>query len=218
MSQRKTSTPDSSVGLLRGEVTVGCVRLHYAEAGRGEPVVLLHGFPEFWYSWRHQLPALADAGFRAVAPDLRGYNESDRPAGRRRLPRRAARRGRGGADPLACGGRACVVGHDWGGVLAWRLAAIHPGLVRKLAILNAPHPPAFRRELRRDWRQCLRSAYTLFFQLPRLPEWLLRAGDFALLRRALAAAAGPARRVHRRRTSPRTSAALGAARRPDGGR
>jgi pimeloyl-ACP methyl ester carboxylesterase len=164
-------------------ITVGGVRLHYVEAGRGEPVVLLHGFPEFWYAWRHQLPALADAGFHAVAPDLRGYAGSDRPDGVRHY--RVARLVEDLAGLIrSLGGRACVVGHDWGGVLAWRLAALHPGLVRKLAILNAPHPLAFRRELRRDWRQCLRSAYTLFFQLPRLPEWILRAGDFALMRRA----------------------------------
>ena len=162
---------------------VNGVRLHCAEAGRGEPVVLLHGFPEFWYSWRHQLPALADAGFRAVAPDLRGYNESDRPGGVSNY--RVSRLVEDVAGLIrSLGGQACVVGHDWGGVLAWRLAAMHPGLVRKLAILNAPHPLAFRRELRRDWRQCLRSAYTLFFQIPWLPEWTLRAGDFALMRRA----------------------------------
>ena len=169
-------------GITHATADVGTIRLHYAEAGRGEPVVLLHGFPEFWYSWRHQLPALADAGFRAVAPDLRGYNESDRPSGVAAY--RVARLVQDVAGLIrALGGRACVVGHDWGGVIAWRLAAIHPGLVRKLAILNSPHPLAFRRELRRDWQQCLRSAYTVFFQLPLLPEWALRAGDFALLRR-----------------------------------
>jgi pimeloyl-ACP methyl ester carboxylesterase len=165
------------------EVSVGAVRLHCVEAGRGEPVVLLHGFPEFWYSWRHQLPALADAGFRAVAPDLRGYNQSDRPAGVSRyrvgeLVEDVA----GLIDDL--GGRAHVVGHDWGGVLAWRLAALRPELVGRLAVLNAPHPAAFRRELGRDPGQWVRSSYILFFQLPWLPEVTLRSGDFAALERA----------------------------------
>jgi pimeloyl-ACP methyl ester carboxylesterase len=162
----------------------GPVRLHYVEAGRGEPVVLLHGFPEFWYSWRHQLPALAEAGFRAVAPDLRGYNASGRPAGV--VNYRAAKLV---ADLVGLvrdltPGRAFVVGHDWGGVLAWRLAARYPELVHKLAILNAPHPAAFRAALRRNPGQWLRSAYVLFFQLPWLPEWVLRSRDFALLERA----------------------------------
>jgi epoxide hydrolase 4 len=160
------------------------LRLHYAQAGQGEPVVLLHGFPEFWYSWRHQLSALADAGFGALAVDLPGYNESDRPAAvcRYRVKRLVG-------DVAAfirqvAGGSAFVVGHDWGGLLAFRLAALHPKLVRKLAVLNAPHPAAYRAELRRHPRQWFRSAYVLFFQLPRLPEMLLAAGDFAILERA----------------------------------
>jgi pimeloyl-ACP methyl ester carboxylesterase len=157
--------------------------LHYVEAGAGPPVVLLHGFPEFWYSWRHQLPALAAAGFRALAPDLRGYNESDRPAGPRNY-----RLGLLVEDVAGLisqlGGRAAVVGHDWGGVLAWELAMRRPEVVGRLVVLNAPHPAAFRRELSNPV-QWLRSWYVLFFQLPWLPEWLLGAGDYALLERAL---------------------------------
>lgn len=167
------------------EMKVGAVRLHYVEAGQGEPVVLLHGFPEFWYSWRRQLPALAAAGFHALAPDLRGYNESDRPEG---VANYRVRRLVEDLVGLIRGldlGPAYVVGHDWGGVLAWRLAALHPELVRKLAILNAPHPMAFRAELRRNPGQWLRSAYALFFQLPWLPELVIRASDFALLDRSL---------------------------------
>jgi pimeloyl-ACP methyl ester carboxylesterase len=146
--------------------------------------VILHGFPEFWYSWRHQLPALADAGFRAVAPDLRGYNESSKPRGVRSyrvcvLVEDVARLVKSlGNEP------ACVVGHDWGGVIAWRLAATHPHLVRKLIILNAPHPARFARELKRNPIQWLRSSYALFFQLPWLPDAILRAGDFAIFERA----------------------------------
>lgn len=146
----------------------------------GPPVLLLHGFPESSAGWRHQLPALAAAGFRAVAPDLRGYGGSDRP------PRVADYRVEALAADVAgladhLGGRVAVVGHDWGGVVAWAAAA-YPGRVARLAILNAPHPLAYRRALTRS-TQLLRSWYALAFQIPRLPEAILRLGNFALLRR-----------------------------------
>jgi pimeloyl-ACP methyl ester carboxylesterase len=163
---------------------VNGVRLHYVEAGTGPLVILLHGFPEFWYSWRHQLPALAAAGFRALAPDLRGYNESDKP--RRVADYRIERLADDVAGLIAHAGEqdAAVVGHDWGGAIAWSLALRRPEVVRKLAVLNAPHPAAFLRELRTPG-QLLRSWYMFFFQLPALPEALLRAGNFASLERTL---------------------------------
>ena len=166
------------------EAVVNGVRLHYVEAGAGPLVVLLHGFPEFWYSWRHQIPALAAAGFHAVAPDLRGYNESAKP------PKVSAYRIATLADDVAGliehadGGPAAVAGHDWGGLLAWQLAARQPERVGKLIILNAPHPRAFLRELRTPG-QLWRSSYVLFFQLPWLPEALFRRGHFAVLERIL---------------------------------
>jgi pimeloyl-ACP methyl ester carboxylesterase len=171
--------------MTHAQATINGIRLHYVEAGVGPLVVLLHGFPEFWYSWRHQLPALAGAGFHAVAPDLRGYNESDRPAGVRSY--RLHLLVDDVAELIAHLGerRATVVGHDWGGVIAWTLAMHRLDLVERLAILNAPHPAAFRRELRRKPAQWLRSAYMLFFQLPWLPEWMLAAADYALVRRLL---------------------------------
>jgi epoxide hydrolase 4 len=160
------------------------VHLHVEELGQGDPVVLLHGFPEFCYGWRHQLPALAAAGFHAIAPDLRGYNLSDRPQGVRHY-----RVNELVADVAALirnlpSGRAHVVGHDWGGVVAWRIGAKHSDLVNKLVVLNAPHPAAYMRTLKRSPVQWLRSWYVLFFQLPWLPERLLRSRDFALLERA----------------------------------
>jgi pimeloyl-ACP methyl ester carboxylesterase len=160
------------------------LRLHYVEAGTGPLVVLLHGFPEFWYSWRYQIPALAGAGFRVIAPDLRGYNRSDKPSGVQayRLERLvddvAGLIGHTGAT------RAVVAGHDWGGAIAWGLAMRRPELVDRLIILNAPHPAAFFREIRTK-AQLLKSWYIFFFQLPWLPECVLRAGDFALLERRL---------------------------------
>ena len=158
------------------------VRLHHVSAGRGPLVLLLHGFPDFWYGWRRQLPALAAAGFRAVAPDLRGYNLSERPA------RVADYRIERLADDVAAlvralgADRAHVVGHDWGGLIAWQLAMRHPQVVDRLAILNAPHPARFRRLLL-DPRQGLRSWYVAFFQLPWLPERVLGANGRRALRR-----------------------------------
>ncbi len=179
------SCPCPEDGLLHREIGTNGVRLHVVEKGKGPLVLLLHGFPEFWYSWRNQIPALAAAGFRAVAPDLRGYNLSEKPPGV------AAYSISNLADDVAGLVRALgeesafVAGHDWGGALAWYLPLLHPGLVRKLAILNAPHPAAFRRELKRSKEQRRKSRYILFFQLPWLPERKIRENDFALLAKML---------------------------------
>lgn len=163
------------------EAVVNDVRLHWVQAGEGPLVVLLHGFPEFWYGWRKQIPALAAAGFRVVAPDLRGYNLSEKPAGSRPYRVQAL------VDDIAALIRhlgvqqAHVVGHDWGGIVAWWLAMVHPGCINRLAILNAPHPQAFSREIRRNPKQMLASWYAGFFQLPALPEAALRARGYAAL-------------------------------------
>lgn len=164
------------------EAELDGVRLHWAEAGTGRPVVLLHGFPEFWYGWRLQLPALAAAGFRAVAPDLRGYGRSERPRGLREY---AIDRLVGDVAALAehLGGPVDLVGHDWGGVIAWCTSLFRPDVVRRLAIVNAPHPRVMARVLRESAEQRRRSWYAAFFQLPLLPEWALRRNDFALLER-----------------------------------
>ncbi|WP_323190274.1 alpha/beta hydrolase [Halostella sp. PRR32] len=165
-------------------VTVNGVRLHYVAAGPrdGTPVVLLHGFPEFWYSWRRQIPALADAGYRVVAVDLRGYNVSEKPRGvaAYRVAELAADVA-GLIDALA-DGAGHVIGHDWGGNVAWETAARHPETVESLVVMNAPHPGPLLRELKRP-EQARRMWYTLLFQLPWLPERLFRADDFALVGR-----------------------------------
>ena len=151
------------------------VRLHAVEAGPedGPLALLLHGFPDCWYGWLRQIPALARMGYRVVALDQRGYNLSDK-------PREVAAYGldRLTADVLAVlrdldREKAVVIGHDWGGVVAWRLAMDYPEVVDRLVILNAPHPRAMAREMKSSWLQRLRSAYALFFQLPWLPEALL---------------------------------------------
>jgi pimeloyl-ACP methyl ester carboxylesterase len=148
------------------------IRLHVAEAGAGPLVLLLHGFPEFWWSWRHQLVALADAGFHVVAPDLRGYGASDKPPRGYDAPTLAADvagivRALGERD-------AVVVGHDWGGHLAWSVAALHPTVVRSLVALSIPHPLRWYHALRTDREQRKASGYMFRFQMPWGPErWIV---------------------------------------------
>ncbi len=162
------------------------ITLRCLTAGEGPLALLLHGFPDSPMSWRRQIPTLAAAGYRVVAPWLRGYGRSSRPRGVDAYD----------IDQLtldvagliaACGidRRATVVaGHDWGGVIGWKLALETPDLFDQLVVLNAPHPATFARELRTP-SQLLRSSYAGFFQLPVIPELLLRAGDWALLRRSM---------------------------------
>jgi pimeloyl-ACP methyl ester carboxylesterase len=179
--------------LTHGEALLGGgVRLHYVEAGPGDgpPVVLLHGFPEFWYAWRRQLPALAQAGFHVLAPDMRGYNLSDKPRGRRAYdPYRLADDVAGLIGHLGVDS-AHVVGHDWGGAAAYATAMSHPELVRRLVVLNAPHPARMIAALRTA-RQLRRSWYMLLFQLPVLPEWLLARDGFSFAKRSLRSGAAP---------------------------
>src|SRR4029453_11043505 len=153
----------SARGITHRWIEVGGLRLHCVEAGTGPLVVLLHGFPEFWYAWRHQLPALADAGYRVVAPDLPGYHTSDKPPRVRDYrPRLLAQEV---ADLILALGAdsATVAGHDWGGALAWLLAMHHPERVQRLVVLNAPHPIRFLKGLTSP-RQLRRSWYLLAFQ------------------------------------------------------
>ncbi|MGH2517888.1 MAG: alpha/beta fold hydrolase [Ktedonobacterales bacterium] len=171
-------------GCAEGYAETNGTRLHYVAAGAGPLVLLLHGFPEFWYSWRHQLPALAER-FRVVAPDLRGYNLSEKPVNGydiatlcEDLRGLIAALGERQAD---------VVGHDWGGALAWMTAIRAPDYVRRLVVLNAPHPALMLRELRRPG-QALRSAYIGLFQLRGIVERQLERDDYASVRRTFRAA------------------------------
>lgn len=166
-------------------VTVNGVRLRYLESGGGTPVVFLHGFPDFSFSWRHQFPVLGAAGFRCIAPDLRGYNESDKPRGVSSYGVDVLVRDVVGLIEKVADGAAHVVGHDWGGIIAWYLAMGHPERVRKLVILNAPHPTRFMQEIRTA-EQLVRSLYVGLFQLPLLPELLLSSFHFALVKRGAA--------------------------------
>jgi pimeloyl-ACP methyl ester carboxylesterase len=169
------------------EGRVNGVRLHWVEQGEGPLVVLLHGFPEFWYAWHHQIPALAAAGFRAVVPDLRGYNLSDKPAGVAAYRVETLLGDLAGLiDRLGEGEKkAHVVGHDWGGAIAWYAPLFFPERLLSLTLLNAPHPLAFRRELRSNPAQRKKSSYIFLFQLPWIPERRIRAGNFAILEKML---------------------------------
>jgi pimeloyl-ACP methyl ester carboxylesterase len=148
------------------------VQLHVVLAGPedGPLAVLLHGFPECWYSWRKQIPVLAQAGYCVLTPDQRGYNLSDRPKGIQSYKIDLLT-----GDILALiralgRERATIVAHDWGGAVAWRFAMDYPEAVERLVVMNAPHPVAFARALASDWSQRLRSWYMFSFQLPWLPE------------------------------------------------
>ncbi|MDB5966505.1 MAG: alpha/beta hydrolase [Polaromonas sp.] len=163
------------------------MQFYVATAGPedGPLVLLLHGFPEFSYGWRHQIAPLAAAGYRVAAPDLRGYGHSSKPAGQ------AAYRLQTLAQDvkslaLALGHeRFSVVGHDWGGVLAWQLATHDAAAVACAAILNAPHPATLMRYALKNPLQLLRGSYIGFFQLPVLPEMVLRANNFQAMALAL---------------------------------
>lgn len=157
--------------------------LHYVSAGSGPLVLLLHGFPEFWYSWRHQIGPLAQHG-RVVAVDQRGYNLSSKPAGIAAYAIDQLVADVVGLIDHFGAEQATLVGHDWGGAVAWATAIAHPERLRQLAVLNLPHPLLMLRALRRNPRQMLRSWYMGFFQLPRLPEWLMERGSYAFLKRA----------------------------------
>jgi len=145
--------------------------LHAVEAGprSGKLVILLHGFPDCWHAWSHIIPAIVKAGYFVVAPDMRGYNLSDKPSGVHNY--RINVLVSDIVDLVAYYNKktAIVVAHDWGGVVAWALAERHPELVEKLVIVNAPHPKAYQRELRKGFDQALSSWYIFFFQIPIIP-------------------------------------------------
>jgi pimeloyl-ACP methyl ester carboxylesterase len=156
------------------------LKMGYVEFGppAGEPVILLHGFPEFHYSWRLQWPALADAGFRVIAPDQRGYNRTDKSP-----PYDIDTLTQDVADLQDALGITCshIVGHDWGGVVAYAFAARFPGRVNRLAILNVPHPDAYLDAVPRSLKQVAKSWYVYAFQLPNLPVQGFERNNYAMI-------------------------------------
>ena len=171
----------------------GKLTLHAVAAGPkdGPVVVLLHGFPEFWYGWHRQIEPLAAAGFRVVVPDQRGYDLSSKPSG---VPAYALTELV--SDVIAIADhlgqeRIFLAGHDWGAAVAWSAALLHPQRVAKLVVLNVPHPSVMRKFLITNPRQLLRSWYMFFFQLPWLPEALFSAFHFRIGVQALLRSSRP---------------------------
>ena len=171
----------------------GSVTLHAVVSGPkdGPIVVLLHGFPEFWYGWHRQIEPLATAGFRVIVPDQRGYNLSSKPRGVASYALNELV-----SDIIAIADqlgqeKILLAGHDWGAAVAWSVALLHPERIAKLAVLNVPHPSVMRRYVYTRLQQMLRSWYIFFFQIPRLPEAFLSAFNFRNAARALTRSSRP---------------------------
>lgn len=161
------------------------LKMRVARAGSGTRlVVMLHGFPESWYSWRHQLRALAPR-FDCAAPEMRGYGETDAPRGVKNYRLEKLVGDVAGLIEALGYQRASVVGHDWGGAVAWATALIRPDRVERLCVMNCPHPRKFLEDIRSNPRQMLRSWYMLFFQIPLLADTLIWARRSALVPRMI---------------------------------
>jgi epoxide hydrolase 4 len=171
----------SESAIKHGYANVNGIRLHYAESGSGDDLVLLlHGFPEFWYSWRHQLTVLGER-YHVVAPDMRGYNLSDKPSLVKDYRIEVLVEDVIGLIEHFGAKQAAIVAHDWGAGVAWAVAQKYPERVSKLAVLQVPPAAAWRANL--TLKQMLRSWYMFFFQLPRIPESLIARKNFRGLER-----------------------------------
>ena len=169
------------------------VKLHALAAGPhdGPVALLLHGFPEFWRGWHHQIEPLAQAGFRVIVPDQRGYNRSDKPPGVASYAISELV-----SDVIALADqlgreRIFLAGHDWGAAVAWSTALLHSSRIARLVVLNVPHPSVMRRFLMGNRRQLRKSWYMFFFQIPRLPEAFFRAHNFRMGTSALVRSSRP---------------------------
>ena len=175
--KRQQSMQELEQNLQHCYIETNGIRLHYVTQGEGPLVVLLHGFPEFWYSWRHQISELAQH-FKVVALDLRGYNDSDKPKEAKSYHITELMKDVQGVIK-GLGYNDCILaGHDWGGAIAWSFAHRYPEMVEKLIVMNMPHPAAFSKALKSNPQQMLKSWYIPFFQLPFLPELLMQAEDY----------------------------------------
>ena len=181
---------DLGIPLETRRVNVGDLELFVVEAGApdGSPVVLLHGFPEFWYAWQGTIKPLAEAGFRVIVPDQRGYDQSDKPAGVESYQIDHLGDDIAGLIQALGHEKACVAAHDWGGGVAWNLAIRHPERVRKLAVIDTPHPQAGRTVESKEHKI---SWYRTFFQIPWLPEEAARWGNWYATARMLRDTARP---------------------------
>ena len=188
-----TQTADIGIDVAHNMIPTNGINLHVAQAGSvdGELVILLHGFPEFWYGWRSQIGFLAEHGCRVWAPDQRGYNLSDKPQGIAAYKVSTLAADIVGLIDAAGREQAVIVGHDWGAAVAWHLAIHHADRVKKLAILNVPHPQVMNQTLRTSPEQMLKSWYMGYFQLPLLPEGMFLFGEGNLAALTLTATSRP---------------------------
>ena len=171
-------------GRIERSVDLNGVRLHCMVEGEGPLVLLLHGFPETSRAWRKQIPELARR-FQVVAPDMRGFGASDKPKGIDAYRADVVAEDIVGLTRAFGAERAHVIGHDWGGGIAWTVAMLHPETVDRLVVLNCPHPAVMEKALRSNWNQIRKSWYIFAFQLPALPEWSLRRNGARGLKDAL---------------------------------
>ncbi|MBG9770248.1 alpha/beta fold hydrolase [Bacillus vallismortis] len=180
-------------GIKRQFVKTNGVTLHVASAGPedGRLIVLLHGFPEFWYGWKNQIKPLADAGYRVIAPDQRGYNLSDKPEGIEAYRIDTLRDDIIGLITQFTDEKAIVIGHDWGGAVAWHLASTHREYLEKLIAINIPHPGIMKTVTPVYPPQWLKSSYIAFFQLPDIPEASLKENDYESLDQAIGLSTRP---------------------------
>jgi epoxide hydrolase 4 len=183
----RTSSPAQTLPMTHAQVRTNGVSLHVAQAGpeTGPLVLLLHGFPEYWGAWQKTIPALVQAGFRVWVPDQRGYNLSDKPQGAGAYTLDHLAGDIVGLIDAAGATQAALVGHDWGASVTWWTANRHPERVSQMVAINAPHPAIWLRRIRESWSQRLKSSYMVFFQLPRVPEAVLRMGNWSGLERSI---------------------------------
>ncbi len=184
--------PAEDFALERGwrhrTISANGLSFHAVEAGTSTapPVLLLHGFPEFWYAWKHHIQPLVDAGHRVIALDQRGYNLSDRPRSNWAYQLPALRKDILGVLDALDIDRVNLVAHDWGGHVAWSVAEHHPERIRRLVILNVGHPVVMFRNVLLNPRQTFKSWYAFALQIPWIPEWLLARDNFMRVRSAMA--------------------------------
>ncbi|MEC6748807.1 alpha/beta hydrolase [Marinilactibacillus sp. XAAS-LB27] len=163
------------------------IQLHVAQQGPddGELVLLLHGFPEFWYGWRKQMAELAEQGYRVWAPDQRGYNLSDKPENVKDYDMKELVEDIAGLIRQSGRDQVILAGHDWGGIVSWKVAETYPELIKKMMILNAPHLAAMSKHVLEHPSQLLKSSYILFFQLRGIPEKLVSRANWGVATSAL---------------------------------
>ena len=172
-----------TLDITHQDIQANGLRFHVALCGPedGPAVILLHGFPEFWGGWATHMPMLARQGFRVIAPDLRGYGTSEKPKRVKDYALKHLVEDVAGILDVLGHPTAYVVGHDWGGALAWEVARTIPERVERLVVINCPPVDVLQRSALGNPMQILRSWYTLFFQMPFLPQWSSSLGNHKVL-------------------------------------